>query len=110
MIAAIAIQKSNFCTRASRRISGTFIMPMTTASMISAASTGLGRFENSGARNSSVSRTVTPEVREASPVFAPEWSFSELADRLVETGIPLNSPAAMLAIDWAIDSWLMSIW
>ena len=40
---------------------GTFIMPMTTASMISAASTGLGRLEKSGARKSSVSRTVAPE-------------------------------------------------
>ena len=43
-IAAIAIQKSNRCTRQSRRISGTSIMPMTTASMIRAPSTGLGRF------------------------------------------------------------------
>ena len=77
--------------------------------MIRAASTGWGRFEKSGARKSSVSRTVTPEVRDARPVFAPEWSFSELADRLVETGIPWNSPAAVLASDWAIDSWLMSI-
>ena len=42
-------------------------MPITTASMISAASTGLGRSENSGARNSSVSRTITPEVIEARP-------------------------------------------
>ena len=50
-IAATAIQKSNRCTRASRRISGTSIMPITTASMISAASTGLGRSEKSGARN-----------------------------------------------------------
>ena len=84
-------------------------MPMTTASMISAASTGLGRFEKSGARNSSVSNTVAPEVREARPIFAPERSLSELADRLVETRIPLKTPAAMLANDWAMDSWLMSI-
>ena len=69
-IAATAIQKSNLCTRASRRISGRFIMPMTTASMIRAASTGLGRLENSGARTSRVSRTVTPDVREARPVLA----------------------------------------
>ena len=84
-------------------------MPITTASMINAASTGLGRPENSGARNSSVSRTVTPETIEASPVRAPEWSFSELADRLVETGIPWNSPAPVLASACATDSWLMSI-
>lgn len=108
--ATTAIQKSTFFTRNSRRISGTSIIPMTTASMINAPSTAFGRFENSGARNSSVSRTVTPDVREASPVFAPERSFSELADRLVETGIPWNSPAVMFARDWATDSWLMSIW
>ena len=93
-MAATAIQKSNRWTRASRRISGTSIMPITTASMISAASTGLGRSENSGARTSSVSRTVTPEVSDARPVLAPEWSLSELADRLVETGMPWNSPGA----------------
>ena len=73
-------------------------MPMTTASMMKAASTGLGRSEKSGARSSSVSRTVTPEVSEARPVLAPEWSFSELADRLVETGMPWNRPAPVLAI------------
>ena len=37
-MAAIAIQKSKRCTLARRRISGTSIMPMTTASMIRAAS------------------------------------------------------------------------
>ena len=85
-------------------------MPITTASMISAASTGLGRSENSGASTSRVSRTVTPEVIDASPVRAPEWSLSELADRLVETGMPWNSPAPMLASACATDSWSMSIW
>ena len=40
---------------------------------------------------------MTPEVREASPVRAPEWSLSELADRLVETGMPWNSPAPAFA-------------
>ena len=53
---------------------------------------------------------MTPEVSEASPVRAPEWSLSELADRLVETGIPWSSPAPVLATAWATDSWLMSIW
>ena len=42
-IAATAIQKSNRWTRASRRISGTSIMPITTASMISAAEHRLGQ-------------------------------------------------------------------
>ncbi len=84
-------------------------MPMTTASMINAASTGLGRSEKSGARKSSVRRTMTPDVSEARPVRAPEWSFSELADRLVETGIPWNTPAPMFAMPWASDSWLMSM-
>ena len=108
-IAAIAIQKSKRCTRARRRISGTSIMPMTTASMINAASTGFGRSENSGANTSSVSRTITPDVSEARPVRAPERSLRELADRLVETGMPWNSPAPTLAIPWATDSWLMSM-
>ena len=45
-IAAMAIQKSKRCTRRNRRISATFIIPITTASMINAASTGLGRSEN----------------------------------------------------------------
>ena len=109
-MAATAIQKSNRWTRASRRISGTFIMPITTASMIRAASTGLGRSENSGASTSRVSSTVTPEVIDARPVRAPEWSLSELADRLVETGMPWNRPAPVLANAWATDSWSMSIW
>ena len=33
-----------------------------------------------------------------------------LADRLVETGIPWSRPAPPLAMAWATDSWLMSIW
>ena len=109
-MATTATQKSNLCTRKSRRISGRSIMPITTASMIRAASTGLGRSEKSGARKSSVSSTMTPEVSEASPVRAPDRSLSELADRLVETGIPWSSPAPVLAMAWATDSWLMSIW
>ena len=40
---------------------------MTTASMISAASTALGRSENSGARNSSVSRTIAPGDQGSEP-------------------------------------------
>ena len=97
-MAAIAIQKSKRWTLARRRISGTSIMPMTTASMINAASTGLGNFENSGANTTRASRTITPEVSDARPLRAPERSFRELADRLVETGIPWNSPAPTLAI------------
>ena len=85
-------------------------MPITTASMMSAASTGFGRSENKGARTSSVRRTVTPEVIDARPVRAPEWSLSELADRLVETGMPWNNPAPLFAKAWATDSWSMSIW
>ena len=71
-------------------------MPMTTASMIRAASTGLGNFENSGASTSRVSRTMTPEVSDARPVRAPEWSLRELADRLVDTGMPWKRPAPTL--------------
>ena len=54
-IAATAIQKSTRATRCSRRISATSIIPNTTASMITAASTGLGSSENTGASTSSVS-------------------------------------------------------
>ena len=57
-----------------------------------------------------MSRTVTPDVIEASPVRAPAWSLSELAERLVDTGIPWNRPAPMFVAAWATDSWLMSIW
>jgi hypothetical protein len=52
----------------------------------------------------SVSKTITPDVSEARPVFAPEWSFKELADKLVETGIPRNRPAPTFDIPWATDS------
>ena len=51
-----------------------------------------------------------PEVMDARPVRAPEWSLSELADRLVETGMPWNRPAPVFARPWATDSWSMSIW
>lgn len=55
--AATAIQKSTRTTRWTRRSSATSIMPNTTASMISAASTALGRSVNSGASTSRVSTT-----------------------------------------------------
>ena len=72
----------------------TSIMPKTTASMINAASTAFGRSENSGARNSSVRITSAPVTSDASGVRAPEDSLSELAERLVETGMPWNTPGA----------------
>jgi hypothetical protein len=108
-IAATAIQKSNRATRFRRRISGTSIMPNTTASMITAPSTALGSCENSGARTSSVPTTRPPVTSEATGVRAPALSFSELAERLVETGIPWNTPAPMFAIPCATDSWLTSM-
>ena len=46
---------------------------------------------------------------EATGVRAPADSFSELAERLVDTGIPWNTPAPTLAIPWATDSWLTSM-
>ena len=48
-------------------------------------------------------------IREATGVRAPADSFSELAERLVDTGIPWNTPAPTLAIPWATDSWSTSI-
>ena len=58
-------------------------MPNTTASMMIAASTGLGRSENSGANTSSVRITIAPVTTELIWVRAPVESLSELADRLV---------------------------
>ena len=40
--------------------------------------------------------TTTPVTIEASGVRAPDASFSELADRLVDTGMPWNTPAPRL--------------
>ncbi len=107
-MAAAAIQKSNRATRRKRRSSGRSIIPKTTASMITAASTGFGSLENSGASTISVSRTSTPVMSDATGVLAPAASFSELAERLVDTGIPWNTPAPALAIPCATDSWSMS--
>ena len=84
-------------------------MPNTTASMMTAPSTALGRSENSGASTSSVASTSPPVTSEATGVRAPADSLSELADRLVDTGIPWNTPAPMFAIPWATDSWLTSM-
>ncbi len=109
MIAATAMAKSTRATRCRRRNSRTSIMPNTTASMITAASTAFGRSENSGARTSSVSTTSAPVTSDAIGVRAPEDSLSELADRLVETGMPWNSPAPAFAMPCAIDSWSTSI-
>ena len=73
----------------------TSIIPNTTASMMIAASTALGSSENSGASRISVAiddRRRWRATRRASS--RPADSFSELADRLVETGIPWNTPGA----------------
>ena len=109
MTAATAIQKSNRFTRRSRRNSATSIIPNTTASMMIAARTALGSSEKSGASRISVARTIPPVASEATGVRAPADSFSELAERLVETGMPWNTPAPRLAIPWATDSWLRSM-
>jgi hypothetical protein len=42
-------------------------------------------------------------------VRAPADSLRELADRLVDTGIPRKIPAPRFAIPCAIDSWFTSI-
>ena len=72
--------------------------------MITAARTGFGRSEKSGARTSSVSSTSAPVTSDASGVLAPADSFSELAERLVETGMPWKAPAPTFAIPCATDS------
>ena len=53
---------------------------------------------------SSVNITSPPVMSDASGVRAPADSFSELAERLVETGIPWNTPAPTFAIPCATDS------
>lgn len=45
---------------------------------------------------------------EATGVRAPADSFSELADRLVDTGMPWKTPAPTFAMPWATDSWSTS--
>ena len=85
------------------------IIPNTTASMITAPSTAFGRSENSGASTSSVASTRPPVASEATGVRAPADSFSELAERLVDTGIPWNTPAPTFAMPCATDSWLTSM-
>ena len=77
--------------------------------MITAASTAFGRAEKSGASAISVSNTRPPVISEATGVRAPADSFSELADRLVDTGIPWKIPAPAFAIPCATDSWLTSM-
>ena len=77
--------------------------------MITAPRTAFGRSENSGASTSSVSTTSAPVISDAIGVRAPADSFSELADRLVETGIPWNTPAPAFAIPCATDSWSTSM-
>ncbi len=66
--------------------------------MITAPRTALGRCENSGASTISVASTSAPVVSDATGLVAPADSLSELAERLVETGIPWNTPAPTLAI------------
>ena len=84
-------------------------MPKTTASMMIAASTALGSSEKSGANATSVRSTSPPVTSDAIGLRAPADSFSELADRLVETGIPWKTPDATFAIPCATDSWLTSM-
>ena len=48
-------------------------------------------------------------MSDATGVRAPADSFSELAERLVDTGIPWNTPAPTLAMPWATDSWFTSM-
>ncbi len=84
----MAIQKSNRLTRRRRRNSDRSIIPNTTASMMTAASTALGSSEKIGASTMSVPMTSPPVTSDATGVRAPDDSLSELAERLVETGMP----------------------
>ena len=77
--------------------------------MMIAASTAFGRCEKTGASTISVAITSPPVTSEAIGDRAPADSFRELAERLVETGIPWNTPAPTFAIPCATDSWSTSI-
>lgn len=66
--------------------------------MITAASTAVGSPENSGASATSVRSTSVPVTSEATGVQAPADSLSELAERLVETGIPWKTPEPRFAL------------
>ena len=77
--------------------------------MITAPSTAFGRSENSGASTSSVREHQPPVISEATGVRAPADSFSELAERLVDTGMPWKTPAPTFAMPWATDSWSTSM-
>ncbi len=85
------------------------IMPKTTASMMIAPRTAFGSCEKSGASATRVRSTKPPVASDAIGLRAPAASLSELADRLVETGIPWKTPEAMFAIPCATDSWLTSM-
>ena len=65
--------------------------------------------EKSGASATRVRITSPPVTSDAIGVRAPADSLSELADRLVETGIPWKTPEAALAMPCATDSWLTSM-
>ena len=52
---------------------------------------------------------MTPVTTDAICVRAPDASLSELADRLVETGIPCTSPEPRFDMPWATASWFTSI-
>ena len=65
---------------------------------------GLRQVGEQRRQDQSVMSTRPPVTSEAIGVRAPEDSLSELADRLVETGMPWNTPAPAFAMPWAIDS------
>ena len=66
--------------------------------MMTAPRTAFGSPEKTGASTSSVASTSAPDTSDATGVRAPADSFSELAERLVDTGIPWNAPAPTFAI------------
>jgi hypothetical protein len=53
--------------------------------------------------------TTPPVMSDETSVRAPADSLSELAERLVVTGIPCSTQAPTLAMPWATASWSTSI-
>ena len=105
-IAATAIQKSNRVTRCRRRSSRDVDHPEDDRvdDHRGEHRPSAGPRRAARARSASAAR-APPVTSDATGVRAPADSFSELADRLVETGIPWNTPAPTFAMPCATDSW-----
>ncbi len=84
-------------------------MPKTTASMMIAAEHRLRKLREQRRERDQRKEHEPAGGQRRHRVRAPAASLSELADRLVDTGIPWKTPEAAFAIPCATDSWLTSM-